>query len=74
MSIALGLGHKIVHIISTPFPIFIISIFPYTAYFSFLIQGPRKREENSILGFAKFSRYSQECVPLTIYYHLQSCS
>ena len=33
MCIALGVGHKIVHITSTPFPYFFISIIPYTAYF-----------------------------------------
>ena len=59
--IFLGVGHKILYIISTPFPFFFpISIFPYIAYFSFLIQGPSKRVKEEHFR-----------IPLKISYHLQ---
>ena len=42
--------HSLLHV-------FFISIFPYISYFEFLIQGLRKGEIKSILGFPKFSYY-----------------
>ena len=51
--------------------LFLISNFPYIEryiHFSFRTQG--KGEKKSILGFPKFSYYSQECVPLAISNHV----
>ena len=60
--IALGVGHKIVHI-STPFPYFsYFQLSIYRTLYSFFIQGPRKRGmEKGMVGFAILLLFTRVC-------------